>query len=211
MTKWLLLCVEIFVTLGLSIYLMGSNELILAARPILLGLGGSYVGILLWRNHATHKDIGLTRANLLPALRALIIPSLVTIATVIFIFGLVSTPTRIWMIGTDPLTVPHLGTRIFFYIFGSSPAQELIFRGYLSYRLEQVTTSKFWIVTISTFIFVIAHIPFKSPILILVSTMIGIYYALNYLKYKNLFAVTISHAFVGSILILVRNFYLPYQ
>ena len=211
MTKSLVLLIEIVIALGLPIYLMGSNEFILAARPLLLGIGGIYAGLLLWRNHATHRDIGLTRSRLVPALRSLVIPSLVTIATVLFILTLVPSSTRLWMIGTDPLTVPQLSTRLIFYIFGSSPVQELIFRGYLTYRLEQVITSKFWIVLISTLIFIIAHVPFKSPILLLVAALLGIYYILNYLKYKNLFAVTASHAFVGSILILVRNFYLPYQ
>lgn len=211
MTKLLLLSLEILTVLGLPIYLMGSNQFILAARPIVLLIGGVYAGLLLWRNRATHRDIGLTRSKLLPSLRSLVIPSLVTVATIIFILSISPTPTRLWLIGTDPLTVPQLTTRLIFYMFGSSPVQELIFRGYLTYRLQQVFPRKFWIVLVSTLIFIAAHIPFKSPIMLIVAAMLGVYYILNYLRYKNLFAVTISHAFVGSILILVRNFYLPYQ
>lgn len=211
MTKSVGLFIEIVVALGLPIYLMGANEFILAARPILLGIGGIYAGLLLSRSHATHRDIGLTRDRLLPALRSLIVPSLVTVATVLFIMSLTPPATRLWMIGSDPLSVPELSNRLIFYIFGSSPVQELIFRGYLTYRLEQVFSRKIWIVFISTLIFILAHVPFKSPILLLVAAMLGVYYILNYLKYKNLFAVAISHGFVGSILIIVRNFYLPYQ
>lgn len=206
-----MLCLEIIIVLGLPIYLMGANELILAARPILLGIGGIYVGLLLWHARATHRDIGITRSELLASLRSLTIPSLVTIATVIFLLSIVPSSTRLWLIGTDPLTVPHFSTRLIFYIFGSAPVQELIFRGYLTYRLHQVFTSKIWIILLSTFVFVAAHIPFKSPIMLLVAALLGIYYILNYLKYKNLFALAISHAFVGGILIVVRNFYLPYQ
>lgn len=211
MTKALALFLEILLALGLPIYLMGSNQFFLAARPLVLGIGGVYVGFVLWRTRATHRDIGLTRSKLLPALRSLVLPSLVSIATIIFILGVSPAEVRLWLIGTDPLTVTHLSTRLIFYIFGSSPVQELIFRGYLTYRLKQVLKSRFWIVVISTFVFIASHIPFKSPIMLVVAALLGVYYILNYLKYKNLFAVTISHAFVGSILILVRNFYLPYQ
>ncbi len=211
MTKALFLLLEILIALGLPIYLMGSNQFILAARPIVLGIGGVYVGLILWHYHASHRDIGITRAKLLPSLRSLVIPSLVSIATIIFILGIAPTTTRLWLIGTDSLTVSHLSTRLIFYIFGSSPVQELIFRGYLTYRLRQVFSRRFWIILISTLIFIAAHVPFKSPIMLIVAALLGVYYILNYLKYQNLFAVTISHAFVGSILILVRNYYLPYQ
>lgn len=211
MSKIFWLFAEVIIALGLPIYLMGSNQFILAARPILLGIGGIYVGLLLWHARATHRDIGITRSKFLPSLRSLTIPSLVTIATVIFLLSIVPSSTRLWLIGTDPLTVPSLGTRLIFYIFGSAPVQELIFRGYLTYRLEQVFRDKRWLILLSTIIFVTAHLPFRSPIMLLVAALLGIYYILNYLKYKNLFALTISHAFVGGILILIRNFYLPYQ
>lgn len=211
MTKTLYLLLEIIFALGLPIYLMGTNEFILAARPILMGVGAVYVLLVLWYNQATHRDIGVTRSKLMPSLRSLVFPSLVTIATIIFILGIVPTETRLWLIGTDPLAVPQLSTRLIFYVLASSPIQELIFRGYLTYRLRQVFTSQVWIIFVSTLIFMAAHLPFKSPIMLIVAALLGVYYILNYLKYKNIFAVTLSHAVVGSILILVRNFYLPYQ
>lgn len=211
MTKALSLFLEIVLALGLPIYLMNANQFVLAARPIVLGMGGIYAGLVLWHYQATHRDIGITRSKLLPSMRSLIIPSLVTIATIIFILMVVPTETRLWLIGTDPLTVQHLSTRLIFYMFGSAPVQELIFRGYLTYRLQQVFKSRFWIILFSTLIFIAAHIPFKSPIMLIIAALLGVYYILNYLKYKNLFALIFSHAFVGSILILVRNFYLPYQ
>lgn len=60
-------------------------------------------------------------------------------------------------------------------------------------------------------IFVIAHVPFLSPMMILVAMWMGYLYVNNYLKYFNILPIMLSHAVVGSLLILLRNFYLPYS
>ena len=54
------------------------------------------------------------------------------------------------------------------------------------------------------------YVPFHSPIMLLVALTMGITYIFNYQEYRNLLAITISHAVVGAVLIMVRNFYLPY-
>lgn len=211
MKKTIALYLEIFVVLGLPLFLMGSNHLILAARPILLAVAGIYCELILRYYHATYKQVGLTLHNFGSALTTLILPSLVTILVIMLLLMTVRSDTRLWLIGTDPLILPSVVMRIIFYIFGSVPVQELLFRSYFTYRLEQVFDSKAWIIGLSIFVFTLAHVPFKSPVMLLVALMLGYFYIINYLKYKNLLAIIISHAFVGTVLILVRNFYLPYS
>lgn len=210
MYKTITLYLEIILVLGLPLILMGSNPFMLAARPVLMAIGGIYCVLVLRLSHATYKQVGLTLKNLLPSLYDLIIPSLITIATIVFLLVVVGADARLWLIGTDPLILPSVIMRIIFYIFGSVPVQELLFRSYFTYRLEQVFESKTWIMGLSIFVFTLAHLPFKSPVMLIVALMLGYFYILNYLKYKNLLAIIISHAFVGAVLILVRNFYLPY-
>lgn len=211
MKKTLLLYLEILVVLGLPLVLMGTSPLALSARPILLAFGGIYCAMVLKYSGANFRDVGLTKNNFLPALKELLVPSLVTILSTIFLLGIVKSDTRLWLIGTDPLTLSSLTMRIIFYVFGSAPVQELMFRGYFTYRLMQVFRSKIWIITISTLVFIISHLPFKSPIMLFVALLMGISFILNYLKYKNLGALTLSHAIVGAVLIIVRNYYLPYS
>lgn len=175
-----------------------------------MAIGGIYCVLVLRLSRATYKQVGLTLRNLWPSLYNLIIPSLITIATIILLLVIVSGGTRLWLIGTDPLILPSVVMRIIFYVCGSVPVQELLFRSYFTYRLEQVFESQTWIIALSIFVFTLAHVPFKSPVMLIVALMLGYFYIINYLKYKNLLAVIISHAFVGSVLILVRNFYLPY-
>lgn len=210
MSKAVALYLEIIVVLGTPLFLMGASPFILAARPILLAIAGIYCVVILRYYRVTYKQAGLTTANLVPALIALLLPSLMTIAMITMLLMTVKQDTRLWLIGTDPLILSSISMRIMFYIFGSVPAQELLFRSYFTYRLEQVFENKMWISGLSIFVFMLAHVPFKSPIMLLVALMLGYVYIVNYLKYKNILAIIISHAFVGAVLILVRNFYLPY-
>jgi membrane protease YdiL (CAAX protease family) len=64
---------------------------------------------------------------------------------------------------------------------------------------------------ISVLAFTLAHLPFHSLIMLVVTFVMGISYLKNYLKYQNIYTVMLAHAFTGALLILIRNFYLPYS
>ena len=201
---------EVFIILGIPLVLMGSSTSILADRPFLMLVGGLYCAAVLFHYNAQLADIGLTLRNFKQSLAYLVTPSLGIIALTLVILSFSPPPLRIWLIGTDPLSVTSLGNRILLYIFASAPIQELIFRGYFTYRLERIVKNNYWLLTLSILVFTIAHIPFHSPIMLVISLVMGITYIFNYQKYRNLYAIMISHAMVGAILILIRNFYLPY-
>lgn len=210
MFKVISLYLEILVILGIPLILMGSNSTVLASRPFIMLFGGMYCALVLHHYKAHPSHIGLTWYNFRLALLKLVTPSLFIVALGITILYFASDASRTWLIGTDPLTTTTLSSRIFLYMFASAPIQELIFRGYFTYRMERILKNSYWITTLSVLVFTIAHVPFHSPIMLVVSLAMGIIYIFNYQKYRNLGAITISHSVVGAILILVRNFYLPY-
>jgi hypothetical protein len=210
MFKVIGLYLEVLFILGIPLVLMGENSSVLASRPFILLFGGIYCTLVLYHYKAHPSHIGLTRRNFRRALGYLITPSLSIIALTLAILCSVSDSTRAWLIGTDPLTTTSLWTRIALYMLASAPIQEFIFRGYFTYRMERILKNNYWTITLSVLVFTIAHVPFHSPIMLLVALTMGITYIFNYQEYRNLPAITISHAVVGAVLIMVRNFYLPY-
>ncbi len=210
MPKAFSLYFEIIVLLGLPLYFMSASDTLLAARPWLLAIGGLYCAAILVHSRATFTDIGLTLGHLQSSLTSLILPSLTIILLVIILLAASSPPERLWWIGTDPLSIPSLSVRLVYYIFGSAPVQELIFRGYLTYRLRSVFANLSLIKLLSIGVFTLAHLPFKSPVMLLVALFMGTIYFSNYRRFGNLLAVSASHALVGACLIWLRNYYLPY-
>ncbi|KKU43047.1 MAG: hypothetical protein UX59_C0031G0008 [Microgenomates group bacterium GW2011_GWA1_46_7] len=176
MSKPIVLYLEIFFLTVLPLYFMTTKTSVLAARPLLMAVGGLYCALRLLRSHARLTDLGLTLKNF----------------------------------GTDPLSISSFSARLAFYVFGSAPVQELIFRGYVTWRLEQVFHNRAWIYFLSVGVFTLLHTPFHSPIMVMVALFLGIVYLHNYLIHRNLLAVSLSHAFIGAVLIFFRNAYLPY-
>lgn len=210
MLKVLGLYLEIFVILGIPVVLMGSSSAALAGRQLITVVGGLYCYLILRHYKAKLADIGLTLRNFRQSFMYLITPSLGIIALALTLIVFIPDNYRLWLIGSDPLRYSPMWSRLAIYIFTSAPLQEFIFRGYFTYRLERIVKNDYWLLTLSILVFTIAHIPFRSPMMIVVSLFMGITYIFNYQKYRNLYTIMISHAVVGSILMLVRNFYLPY-
>lgn len=205
-----LLIIEIAILILLPYYLMTTQVTILAARPLIMGLGGLYCILMLFRNRVPLKTLGLTRQNFFPSLFQLALPSFFVVLAIFFSLQIVNETTRIYLIGSDPLTISNFYARLAFYVFGSAPLQELIFRGYLTWRLEKAELTTIWIWILSVGIFALLHAPFKSPIMLGVAFALGIIYLANFLRYRNLLTISISHALVGMVLIILRNYYLPY-
>lgn len=204
------LTLEIFLLILLPYYLMTTQVSVLAARPLIMGFGGLYCTLMLFYHRVKLPTLGLTRNNFGPGIKSLVVPSLLVIIGIYFVLQYVTQTTRIWLIGSDPLTISNFYARLAFYVFGSAPVQELIFRGYLTWRLEKAELSQFWLWILSVGIFTLLHAPFKSPIMLGVALVLGIIYLANFLRYRNLLAVSVSHGLVGAVLIILRNYYLPY-
>ncbi len=183
----------------------------MSIRAYVMGVGALYLYFVLTKHRVSMEDLGLTKIHFLTSLRELIIPSLGLIGIMLFLFKMIPASILPTLVGYDPQVVGNIYVRILLYSIWSVPFQELLFRGYLFWKMKEIGKSYYAQLFTGLLIFVVVHIAFRSPLMILISVYMGVIYILNYLKYKNIYSVMISHAVVGSILILMRDYYLPYN
>ncbi len=172
--------------------------------------GGLYCALRLWRSSATMASLGIHKAKFVSATKDLILPSTLLVLVTYVIFTITPIPLLKTIVGYDPLSVKTIWERLLGYVFVSVPVQEIIFRGYVTWRIREVFSSVKIMEFISVAIFVFIHIPFHSPLLLLLTLGMGIVYIRNYQKFENLFAPIVSHAFVGACLVIIRNAWFPY-
>lgn len=209
MSPTIFFVLEILLLYFVPVFGMGYNPTLLGYRPYLFLLGGIYV---FWRGisrRVTLSDWGITTkgwhygwTHLLAITIALPILAFVTL-------WFSPESLRVWLIGYDmlPLTLPM---RITLYVLCSVPIQEFIFRSYLTWRMERIGYSKEVNLTISAVLFILVHLPFRSTLLMAIVTVLGYVYSRHYINHRNILPILLSHAVVGSLLILIRYYFLPY-
>lgn len=182
---------------------------LLAYRPYLFLFGALYVFFRGIQAKKTSRDWGVTTNGWQHDLHQLNVINLVLPVLAFTTLTFADPTTRTWLIGYDMLSA-SLPIRLILYSLVSVPIQEFIFRSYLVWRLEDLKWSTSSIIWTSTIIFVIGHLPFQSPLMLVVVAVMGFVYARIYSKHKNIWPIIISHAIIGSILMLIRNYFLPY-
>jgi membrane protease YdiL (CAAX protease family) len=115
-----------------------------------------------------------------------------------------------FLVGYDSLPPVPFATRIVSYMLLSAPVQELIFRGYITWRIKEVYVKREQIEMLSVALFTLAHLPFHSPLILVITFFMGLIYIKNYEKYQNIYTVIISHALVGAALLIIRNAWFPF-
>lgn len=210
MSKTIAFWFQTIVLILLPALLMSIWPSFMAIRAYVMGVGAIYLFYVLKVHHVTWADLGLQSHHFLISLKKLIIPSLVLIVFTLLLLVILPPQLRPTLIGSDSQIMRSIYWRIFLYSVWSVPFQELLFRGYLVWKLKTLGFQQSKIFLLALFIFTLVHLPFQSPLMIIVALYLGYIYLSNYLKYGNIFSLMISHAIVGSILILIRNYYLPY-
>ena len=203
MWKQIVFYLEVLVFLATPVVLFMIYPQFFAARYGFTVAGALYCVAHLVYHRSKFQDLGLVMHNFWPSLRDLILPSIMMIVSTYLIFKFLPKEFLSLILGHDPLPIDSLLERLLAYFFISTPLQELIFRGYLTWRLEQVFSSIHSIQTISIIIFTLAHIPFFSPLILLLTFIMGYVYIRNYLRYRNLYALILSHSVVGSGIIML--------
>lgn len=184
---------------------------VMSVRAYIMGAGGLYMFYVFRKNNITFSKLGFTHKEMSTSLKELILPSLLMILTSLIIFALIPNNLIPALIGYDPQSISSLTLRILLYCLWSVPFQELLFRGYLYLFVSSVYKSPKSIAIVMWLVFVLAHIPFFSPMMMIIAMWMGYVYIKNYLKHHNLLPIMISHALVGGVLLIVRDFYLPYS
>lgn len=146
------------------------------------------------------KRIGLSKTNFFPALVNLALP---TLTGVIFLFIGNFFDSSIWHIKaiTEEVDRNNILFPILIYAIISAPLQELIFRGFYLSRLELLSGNKNFLILYSAIVFAAIHLPLGNWMITLASLLMGMTYAYNFLRYRNVLAVSVSHALLGSLLI----------
>lgn len=202
--------VEIIFGLLIPLTLFSTSPTFFSLRHVFFFAVLLYCYFQLRHHRVSLSTLGLNLKNFFPSLFGLVPAILLTILPVALTLYFSPQPLRLWLIGVDPLTLPNLTLRLLSYALLSAPLQEFLFRGYVTFRLESLPLSRFWLYTLSTLIFVLPHAPFRSPIFYYTTAIMGLAYLANYRRYHNLWSLSIAHALTGVILMLIRNYYLPY-
>lgn len=95
----------------------------------------------------------------------------------------------------------YLQINLFWYFY-ITVLQEIIWRGLVHLLLEKIFPQQRKIIIISSaLLFVLAHLYFKSLLILIGSFILGVFWADNYDKNRSIMGTTISHYSLGSIAI----------
>lgn len=86
---------------------------------------------------------------------------------------------------------------LFFYSLFSVYPQELIYRTFFFKRYQQLCKNKYVFIIINAVLFSLAHIFFTNILVIMLTFIGGIFFALTYKKTKSTLLVTVEHSLYG--------------
>ena len=96
-------------------------------------------------------------------------------------------------------TVPYIYV---FYIVFLAPVQELLFRGILFAEMRRMGNIDCRIILlVSTFSFCFLHIIYNRFSILIVSFVSGLIWSVIYIKWPNIWGISLSHALLGSLAI----------
>ncbi|MBC8757189.1 CPBP family intramembrane metalloprotease [Kordia sp. YSTF-M3] len=87
---------------------------------------------------------------------------------------------------------------LFIYSFFSVYPQELIFRTFFFLRYDSLFKNKKLLVFINAIVFCLAHLLFNNTLVLILTFLGGILFALTYVKTRSTLLVSIEHAIYGS-------------
>lgn len=174
-------------------------ELIHWRLPVMLA-SLIYVFLVMKITKLSLKNVGFAKTNFLPATKDLILFTLIGIASLLIgrLFD-----SSIWYTKAimDEVSRDSVLVAIIIYAAISAPLQELIFRGFYLSRLELVLRNKTYLIWYSAIVFAVIHIPLGNWRITIASLLMSLVYANNFLKYRNVLAISISHTVLGSLMI----------
>ena len=165
-------------------------------RFLVLTITGVLIIGLAMLNEIALADLGFNHQNLLPAIKD-ILPVTIISSVLMIAFYL-----------NHGMRIDNTGIPWYFYVFYislSSPLQEFLYRSYLFNRLAQIQLNQGSIIIITAILYSFAHSIYQDLPTVLLSLIIGLYWAYHYNRFKNFYSITLSHTILGIIAILTGS------
>lgn len=165
-------------------------------RFLVLTITGALIIGLAMLNEIAPADLGFNHQNLLPAIKD-ILPVTIISSVLMIIFYL-----------NHGMRIDNTDITWYFYVFYislSSPLQEFLYRSYLFNRLAQIQLNQGYIIIITAILYSFAHSIYQDLLTVLLSLIIGLYWAYHYNRFKNFYSITLSHTILGIIAILTGS------
>lgn len=187
-----------FLSIILSFYILPVLLLISGIIPFskrfyVLVVVALVLGFLSSREKITFYELGMTRCRLWEALRSLAPLTLTLISAMLLIFAL----------GINKPIIYGSIRFYLFYIFLSAPLQEFIYRSYLTRAMENAGLNQSLKLIVSSALYSFLHIIYVDLFTLLATFLLGLYWGSNYNKFRNWYAVSISHSILGAFSILL--------
>ncbi len=160
-------------------------------RFITLGIVGLLIILSSILKKAPLYEVGFNQNNLIPALKNIFpITVICTISSILYyhFYG---------------ARIDNSGIPVYFYVFYmlvSAPLQEFLYRSYIFYILSEVNLSRYFLI-ISAVLYALAHVIYNDIPTVVMSLIIGIYWAYHYTRFKNLYSIAFSHIVLGIVAI----------
>lgn len=154
---------------------------------------GVFIYFLFRLNKVTAKELGIKKENTIKSLKRNF--PLIAIMSIAIIFSKLFNLNRFTPTET-------IGFYIF-YVFVSCPIQEFLYRGVFGYFEKKFPRIGHWMIVIASFCYSLVHIIYKDIFTLLITFLIGLIWYYLYRKDYNLLGISISHAILGIMTILL--------
>lgn len=189
---------EIAFLIFISLFFSFKQDLYII-RPIIMLLALIYLIWSIKKNNFSFDQLGLNNNNFLPAINQLAIVYFLAMIPMFLLRNFFSS-----LIDLNNLRLlNNMAVMIVSYIFFSAPIQEFIFSSYLLNRFLQLCKLPALAILLNSFLFALVHLPFNNLFFVLATFAIGIVNGINFLQFRNYYAVAIFHGIIGSSLFLL--------
>jgi membrane protease YdiL (CAAX protease family) len=191
---------EICLLVVVPLWLIARLPAAIHYRHLMMTLGVIYYLIVVRLLHISQSNLGFHLRQFTPAIKAITPATSITIL-IILLAGLVN-PQSLYLetvgreSGSFPVIFPILA-----YVLISVPIQEIVTRAFFINRLAYVFSNQTLVIFINALIFAILHTPFQHHLFTLTTFILGLVWSSNFMRYKNIWAVMLSHSAVGTIFI----------